>query len=146
MVDDVVSEQQALGDPAALAPGAAVNVVLPPGLPRLHWDPVRMRLMMRYLLGNALRHNAGCARPVQLSVSLQADGAVLLVVRDHGPGVPEANAHLQPAYAALDGSRKRHRAVTGASPTGQPAGSVSDSYLKVTTNGLFSSRALAPVR
>ena len=108
LVDDVVSEQQALGDPAALAPGASVDVVLAAALPRLNWDPVRMRLLMRNLLGNALRHNAGCAKPVQLSVSLQAEGTVLLVVRDHGPGVPEAQIGLlaQPFYRA-DAARSR---------------------------------------
>jgi signal transduction histidine kinase len=114
LVHDVVSEQHALADPAALAPGAVVDVVLPPGLPRLHWDPVRMRLLLRNLLDNALRHNAGGASPVQLSVSLQADGAVLLVVRDHGPGVPEAQLGLlaQPFYRA-DAARSREGGGVG---------------------------------
>lgn len=114
LVDDVVTAHHALADTAALAPGASVDVVLPPGLLRLHWDPVRMRLLLRNLLDNALRHNAGCARPVQLSVSLQADGAVLLVVRDHGPGVPDAQLALlaQPFYRA-DAARSREGGGVG---------------------------------
>ena len=114
LVDDVVSEQQALRDPAAPELGAATDVVLDPGLPLLQWDPVRMRLLLRNLLGNALRHNAGCAKPVQLTVSRQADGAVLLVVRDHGPGVPEAQIGLlaQPFYRA-DAARTREGGGVG---------------------------------
>ena len=67
--------------------GRAVRVQAAAGLPRLALDPVRIKLLLRNLLDNALRHSAAAAEPPVVATSLQ-DGAVALVVRDHGPGVP----------------------------------------------------------
>ena len=84
-----------------------VALALDAGLPQLHLDPVRIRLLLRNLVDNALRHGAGAAQPPK--VSLRRDGdSVLLEVRDHGPGVaPEHLAHLAEAFYRPDGARTR---------------------------------------
>lgn len=112
LVNEVVSELHAVADRAA--PAVAVDVVLAPGLPLLQLDPVRMRLLLRNLLDNALRHSAGSHMAAQLSVSQHADGAVHLVVRDHGPGVPDEQLGLlaQPFYRA-DAARSREDGGVG---------------------------------
>lgn len=112
LVNEVVSELHAVADLAA--PAVAVDVVLDPGLPLLQLDPVRMRLLLRNLLDNALRHSAGSNMGPQLSVSQHADGAVHLVVRDHGPGVPDEQLGLlaQPFYRA-DAARSREDGGVG---------------------------------
>ena len=84
-----------------------VALALDAGLPQLHLDPVRIRLLLRNLVDNALRHGAGAAQPPK--VSLRRDGdSVLLEVRDHGPGVaPEHLAHLAEAFYRPDSARTR---------------------------------------
>lgn len=84
-----------------------VTLDLAAGLPPLRLDPVRIRLLLRNLVDNALRHGAGSAQLPQ--VSLRRDGdSVLLEVRDHGPGVaPEHLAHLAEAFYRPDSARTR---------------------------------------
>jgi len=107
-------------DPAALArevvdalaqshPGAAVQLELADGLPTLNLDRTRMRLLLRNLLDNALRHGAGAARPPVLRVALQGQGqGVAFTVRDYGPGVPaDALPHLAEPFYRPDTSRER---------------------------------------
>jgi signal transduction histidine kinase len=72
---------------AAVA-GAAVRLELADGLPLLSLDRARMRMLVRNLLDNALRHGTGTQPPV-LRLREEA-GAVVLSVRDFGPGVDEA--------------------------------------------------------
>ncbi len=69
-------------------------------------DPVRLRLLLRNLIDNALRHGGGGA---PASVFLRLEGAaVALGVRDHGPGVPAAQlAALGEAFYRPDTARQR---------------------------------------
>jgi signal transduction histidine kinase len=61
---------------------------LPGSLPPLALDRARMRLLLRNLLDNALRHG-GAAQPPQVALAGDRAG-VLLTVRDFGPGVDAA--------------------------------------------------------
>ncbi|MBT9489938.1 MAG: HAMP domain-containing histidine kinase [Rubrivivax sp.] len=83
-----------------------VALALETGLPQLHLDRVRIRLLLRNLVDNALRHGAG-GPPPQVSLHRDADH-LLLTVRDHGPGVsPEHLAHLAEAFYRPDSARTR---------------------------------------
>lgn len=93
---------------AAEMPAAAdVQLDLAPDLPALALDRMRIRLLVRNLLDNALRYSADAGRPPQ--VSLQAvGGGVLLEVRDFGPGVDPAQLeHLTEPFYRTDGARQR---------------------------------------
>ncbi|KNZ33584.1 MAG: hypothetical protein AD742_05305 [Methylibium sp. NZG] len=73
---------------------------------RLSLDPVRVKLLLRNLIDNALRHS-GDAPPPVVSSALKGD-AVTLVVRDFGPGVPpEQLPHLAEAFYRTDTARQR---------------------------------------
>ncbi len=79
-------------DELAVTQAAARGIVLhaEAGLPTLALDRIRVRLLLRNLLDNALRHSAGAPVPVTLYVRPAAAGqGVEYEVRDHGPGVPE---------------------------------------------------------
>jgi signal transduction histidine kinase len=66
---------------------------LPPELPRLRTDRVKVKEILQNLVDNALRHGAaGC---VEIEVGLAGDDLVRLTVRDAGPGIaPDVLAHL----------------------------------------------------
>ena len=88
--------------------GQPVERQLAPALPMLALDRVRLRLLLRNAVDNALRHAADAARPPVVSTRLGDDGGVTLSVRDHGPGVPpEQLAQLSEAFYRLDRSRQR---------------------------------------
>lgn len=70
-------------------------------------DRVRLRLLLRNLLDNALRHSAQAALPPELHVT-QEGGDLILEVRDHGPGVPEGQvAQLAQPFFRPDAARSR---------------------------------------
>lgn len=69
--------------------GTGVALAIEEGLPLLSLDRVRMRLLLRNLVDNALRHGAGL-QPPEVRVARDGEGRVLLAVRDHGTGVDEA--------------------------------------------------------
>jgi signal transduction histidine kinase len=70
-------------------------------------DRMRVRLLLRNLLDNALRYSAGAASPPRVSLQA-ADGGVLLEVRDFGPGVDPAQlAHLTEPFYRTEGARQR---------------------------------------
>lgn len=96
---------------AAEMPAAAdVQLELAPGLPALALDRMRVRLLVRNLLDNALRYSADAGRPPQVSLRAQGEegGGVLLEVRDFGPGVdPEQLEHLTEPFYRTDGARQR---------------------------------------
>ncbi len=84
-----------------------VELELASELPALALDRVRMRLLLRNLLDNALRHSADAAQPPTLRTE-RHDGAVRLTLRDHGPGVADAHlAHLAQAFYRADAARQR---------------------------------------
>ena len=116
-----VDEAEGAGD-APDAPGQSsrkhVQLELAPGLPTFALDRARIRLMLRNLLGNALRHGAGAVRGPVLSIALgepdaaprQPGGALALriSVRDFGPGVDESElVHLGEPFYRPDAARDR---------------------------------------
>jgi signal transduction histidine kinase len=71
-------------------------------------DPTRLRLLLRNLIDNALRHGAGAAEPPTVFLRREADGQVALGVRDHGPGVAaDQLSRLGQAFHRPDGARTR---------------------------------------
>ena len=85
----------------------AVTILASPDLPKLSVDRARMRLLLRNLLDNALRHGADAAQPPEVTLSRTADAQVI-EVRDHGPGVPDEQlAQLAQAFYRPDSARTR---------------------------------------
>ncbi|WP_042421923.1 sensor histidine kinase [Comamonas granuli] len=89
-------------------PGAgAIRVQAPPTLPALPLDRARMRLLLRNLLDNSLRHSEPGTPPPELHLRWQ-DEQLEITVRDHGPGVPpEHLAQLAQAFYRPDSARQR---------------------------------------
>jgi signal transduction histidine kinase len=105
---------------AGLAGAPPIRLALAPGLPLLALDRSRLRLLLRNLLDNALRYSQGQAQPPVLT--LQADPAasigagpgLSLTVRDHGPGVSEAQlAQLAQPFFRPDAARSRNDGGVG---------------------------------
>ncbi|WHZ12110.1 MAG: Adenylate cyclase [Burkholderiaceae bacterium] len=96
-------------------PGAA-HVVLhvDPALPRgAVMDATRMRLLLRNLLDNALRHSPVDGPPPELSLRGEA-ADIVVEVRDHGPGVsPEQLPQLAQAFYRPDSARQRNTGGVG---------------------------------
>ncbi len=93
--------------------GRGVRVDAAEALPRLSLDPVRIKLLLRNLLDNALRHSAEADDSPVVSTSLDGD-VVTLVVRDHGPGVPpEQLPRLAEAFYRVDTARQRSTGGVG---------------------------------
>ncbi len=70
-------------------------------------DRVRMKLLLRNLIDNALRHNAGASHPVVVNTRREGE-SLRLSVRDFGPGVPQEHlAHLAEAFYRVDAARQR---------------------------------------
>lgn len=77
---------------------------------RLLLDRVRLRLLLRNLVDNALKHSPAAGGPTEPPrVSLQQEGKMIcLSVRDHGPGVaPEHLPHLAEPFYRADAARQR---------------------------------------
>jgi signal transduction histidine kinase len=86
-------------------------------LPALQLDRTRIRLLLRNLLDNALRHSEGASQPPKLRVEREtSEGghAVRITVRDYGPGVEEdALPHLAEAFYRPDSARGRSSGGVG---------------------------------
>lgn len=93
---------------ADLAAPQPLQLQLAPDLPRISIDRARVRLALRNLIENALRHGAGDGA----TLTVGADHAGLVVtVRDFGPGVdPQQLARLGEPFYRTDMARQR---VTG---------------------------------
>jgi signal transduction histidine kinase len=67
-----------------------------------------VRLLVRNLIENALRHSSETAAPVDVSFGRQSD-KVFLQVKDHGEGIPPEDLErvTEPFYRA-DPARSRH--------------------------------------
>ena len=74
-------------------------------------DPMRLRLLLRNLLDNALRHSVGAPMPAVVALTIDVSGDVKFVqlsVRDFGPGVAEEHlAHLAEPFYRVDSARQR---------------------------------------
>jgi signal transduction histidine kinase len=78
--------REAAASAVSLLPASAgARVLIDEGL-TVDADPQRLEQMLVNLIGNAARHGAA---PIDVS-AVVTDQAVQVVVRDHGPGVPEA--------------------------------------------------------
>ncbi len=109
------TDLNALVGEACAVPIGSGELVCDPGneLPLIPLDPARIRLLLRNLVDNALRHSAGAASPPVVSTRLDGD-AVRVVVRDHGPGVEAGQLErlAQPFYRP-DTSRQRSTGGVG---------------------------------
>ncbi len=117
-----VALQRELVDLAALVqevlanlPGAAtIQKNFAAGLPRLALDASRMRLLLRNLLDNALRHGAGSDGPPTVVLEPLQDGGIQLTVRDRGPGVSDEQlTRLGQAFYRPDAARSREGGGVG---------------------------------
>jgi signal transduction histidine kinase len=88
-----------------------LRLALAEGLPPLALDRSRLRLLLRNLLDNALRHGAGGAIEV---LTQRVEGEVWLTVRDHGPGVDAAQrSRLGEPFYRPDAARARSAGGVG---------------------------------
>jgi signal transduction histidine kinase len=87
--------------------GESVVMEIPADLPLLSLDRARVRLLVRNLLDNALRHGAEGAAPPRVTLRRSGDG-VELEVRDFGPGVDAAQLErLAEPFYRTDSARQR---------------------------------------
>ncbi len=97
----------------ARADAAGLPLQVAGSLPLVPVDRVRLRLAVRNLLDNAVRHGAGGAGAPQLALETDA-GLVRLRVRDFGPGVEEAQlARLAEPFYRTDDARQRSTGGVG---------------------------------
>jgi signal transduction histidine kinase len=87
----------------------AVQVVLSSALPSaLVLDRTRMRLLLRNLLDNAIRHSAGVTAQAPVVSAHMQGQRLLITVRDFGPGVDDAHLpHLCEPFYRPDSARTR---------------------------------------
>ncbi|RYF79686.1 MAG: HAMP domain-containing histidine kinase [Comamonadaceae bacterium] len=106
---EVVAELVARGGAAATAL-QGLRIEADPALPVLALDRARVRLLIRNLLDNAVRHGDGVLRPPVLHLRRAAEPAqaVDIEVRDFGPGVSDEQlARLAEPFYRPDSARAR---------------------------------------
>ena len=118
LVQEVVRELQIAHTPtqpyAEDAGALRINTQLPATLPPLLLDAVRIRLLVRNLLENALRHSSEASKVPQLEVQMLKSGAVQISVRDFGPGVADSQLpHLGQPFFRPDAARTREGGGVG---------------------------------
>lgn len=83
-------------------------------LPTLALDPARLRLLLRNLLDNALRHSGGAPLPPELHLRASDSGGIEIEVRDHGPGVSDEQLpYLAEPFYRPDTARTRAQGGVG---------------------------------
>jgi signal transduction histidine kinase len=114
LVCDVVCELQSAHAQADGSDAPQIDTALPAALPPLPLDPTRMRLLVRNLLDNALRHSSQAPDAPRIEVQALADGAVQLIVRDFGPGVADDQIpNLGQPFFRPDAARTREGGGVG---------------------------------
>jgi signal transduction histidine kinase len=92
---------------ADMPDASGVTLELAADLPPLALDRMRIRLLVRNLLDNALRYSEEASQPPRITLTPQDDG-VLMEVRDFGPGVDaEQLARLTEPFYRTDSARQR---------------------------------------
>lgn len=103
------TESLALTQPLA----GGLPLALQAGLPRVQLDPARIRLLLRNLIDNALRHTPAGAPLPEVALSAR-DGELELSVRDHGPGVADSElTRLAEPFYRPDAARERAKGGIG---------------------------------
>jgi signal transduction histidine kinase len=98
LMHEVVSTGFAEQAIATDVPTTAVNLSL---------DPVRLRLLLKNLLDNALRHTPKEAQPPELHLQANAE-KVTLLIRDHGSGIEAKHLpHITEPFYRVDPARRR---------------------------------------
>ena len=88
-------------------PDATLQLDLADNLPTQQLDITRLRLVVRNLLDNALKHQQNSTKPVEITTSLQGN-QVVLQINDHGSGIPpEHLPYLTEPFYRADASRQR---------------------------------------
>ncbi len=83
------------------------------GEPRAQLDAARIQLMLKNLVGNALRYSTAADGPVEVAIH-NDERQVVFSVRDHGPGIPaDQRAHIGEPFYRSDASRARETGGTG---------------------------------
>jgi signal transduction histidine kinase len=91
----------------------AVRLDIASDLPSMAVDRSRLKLLLRNLLENALRHGADVGQPPALSLQREGTG-IGFTVRDYGPGVDDAALpHLAEPFYRPDASRARETGGVG---------------------------------
>lgn len=94
-------------------PGGEVRVVwhVPAGLPPIHTDPEKLRVVLRNVVGNALKFTPSGS--VSIGAGLR-DGGVEVVVADSGIGIaPDVLPHIFEPFRQGDGSATRRYGGVG---------------------------------
>ena len=104
-IDLVRVAADAVDDARAASPGRAISLEAPEEL-TVVGDELRLRQVAANLLSNACQHTAA-GTPVEVRLG-RDDGAAVLEVADHGPGLsPEEAAHVFERFYRADRSRAR---------------------------------------
>ena len=82
-----------------------VSLSVPPAPAHLSVNAARLRMLVRNLVENALRYNPEEGKPVDVSLGME-DNAAVIRVQDHGPGIePEHLEQVTSAFYRADPSR-----------------------------------------
>ena len=107
-LSDIIHEQC-----DAQAAAGVLALALDETLPALPLDRARMRLLLRNLVDNALRHGNDAVRPPQVSTA-RTDHGMRVVVRDFGSGMDERQLqHAAEAFYRADTARLRSTGGVG---------------------------------
>jgi len=94
--------------------GRALRLELDDTIGPIQADPTRLRLLLRNLIDNALRHSAGAGSAPLVFLARDDRGILTFGVRDHGPGVtPEQLQRLAEPFYRADGARTRSAGGVG---------------------------------
>ncbi len=106
LIDDVIAEflSHARSAIKCRLPHEAVNV---------NADPAQIKLLLKNLIDNALRHSRDSATPVEVTLE-RGDNGITLTVIDHGYGIPaELLPHVTEPFYRADASRQRETGGIG---------------------------------
>jgi signal transduction histidine kinase len=106
---DVDVNEWLKGNVEELFPGSAGDLMTSPLQEPLkaRMDPLRMRLLLKNLVENALRYTPEPSRPVEASLRLE-NGFLVLEIKDRGKGMtPEQLEQISEPFYRADASRER---------------------------------------